>query len=190
LIVDTKSPGITITPIPAVGGERFNEVFFDAVEVPVGNRIGPENGGWRLIGESLATERHVQFSPARVSQDFADLLDWLRERDLLDDPVVRHRLSDVAVQVAEVEAHALAMLERVQDGRDAVVEAAANKLAGSEAAQAVARVAGDLGVPDSVVTGSHLEFAWRQSISETIGGGTSEIMRGVIAGHGLGLPIR
>ncbi|WP_420639519.1 acyl-CoA dehydrogenase family protein [Candidatus Poriferisocius sp.] len=190
LIVDMTSPGITVSPIPAVGGERFNEVFFDDVEVPLANRIGEENGGWRLISESLATERHVQFSPARVQQDFAELVSWLKERGLTDDPVVRHRLVDTAVVVAEVEAHALALLEAVQDGRDAAVEAAANKLAGSEAAQAVARVAGDLGAPESVMVGSEIEFLWRQSISETIGGGTSEIMRGVIASQGLGLPIR
>lgn len=190
LIVDRRSPGITVSPIPTATGERFNEIFFDDVEVPVANRVGDENGGWRLISESLATERHVQFSPARVSRDFEDLVAWLKERGLTDDPVVRHRLSETAVLVAEVEAHALAMLEAVQDGRDAVVEAAANKLAGSEAAQAVARVAGDLGASDSLVVGSQIEFLWRQSISETIGGGTSEIMRGVIASQGLGLPIR
>ncbi len=190
LIVDRRSPGITISPIPTATGERFNEVRFDDVEVPVANRVGEENGGWRLIGESLATERHVQFSPARVAQDFDDLVSWLREHGLTDDPVVRHRLSETAVLVAEVEAHALAMLEAVQDGRDAAVEAAANKLAGTEAAQAVARVAGDLGAPESVVAGPRLEFLWRQSICETIGGGTSEIMRGVIAAQGLGLPIR
>jgi len=69
------------------------------------------------------------------------------------------------------------------------VEAAANKLAGSEVAQEVARLAGDLGVPDSVVVGPQIEYLWRQSISETIGGGTSEIMRGLIAGRGLDLPM-
>ena len=136
LIVDRRSPGITISPLTALSGERFNEVFFDDVGVPVENRIGEENGGWRLIGESLATERHVQFQPSRVRRDFEDLVAWLSERGLTGDPVVRHRLSDLAVRVAEVEALALAMCEAVQDGRDATVEAAANKLAGSEVAQA------------------------------------------------------
>lgn len=187
LIIDRTSPGITISPIPAVSGERFNEVRFDDVAVPVGNRIGPEDGAWKIIGESLATERHVQFPPARVRADFDDLVGWLGERDLLGDPVVRHRLADVAVTVAEVEALALAMCEAVADGRDATVEAAANKLAGSEACQEVARLAGDLGAPDSVVRGSRIEYLWRQSICETIGGGTSEVMLGLVARAGLGL---
>ena len=190
LIVDRTSPGISIGPITAVSGERFNEVFFDDVRVPVANRVGEENKGWELISESLATERHVQFSPARVEQDFEDLVAWLSGQGLADDPVVRHKLTDVAVRVAEVEALAMAMCEAVQNGQNPVVEAAANKLAGSEACQEVARVAGDLGVPASLIVGSSIEYLWRQSICETIGGGTSEIMRSVIAGQGLGLPIR
>lgn len=190
LMVDRTSPGITIGGITSVSGERFNEVFFDDVRVPVVNRVGEENKGWALITESLATERHVQFSPARVEQDFDDLVRWLAERELTDDPIVRHKLTDVAVRVAEVEALALAMCEAVQDGKNPVVEAAANKLAGSEACQEVARVAGELGMPESLFVGSTIEYIWRQSICETIGGGTSEIMRSVIAGQGLGLPIR
>lgn len=190
LIVDRTSPGITISPIESVSGERFNEIFFDDVRVPVTNRVGEENGAWSLITASLATERHVQFSPARVAEDFEALVRWLRAHDLIDDPVVRDKLVTAAVRVAEVEALALAMCEAVQNGRNAVVEAAANKLAGSEACQSVARVAAELGAPEALVTGTEMEFLWRQSICETIGGGTSEIMRSVIAGQGLGLPIR
>jgi alkylation response protein AidB-like acyl-CoA dehydrogenase len=75
-------------------------------------------------------------------------------------------------------------------GRPAVVEAASNKLAGSELAQRIARTALELGGTDCLVRGGWLEFLWRQSISETIGGGTSEIMRGIIARVGLGLGAR
>ncbi len=190
LIVDRRSPGITISPIPAIDGERFNEVRFDDVIVPVSNRVGEENGAWTLISEALATERHVQFPPARVRQDFDDVVAWLREQGLTDDPVVRYRLADLAVDVAEAEALALAMLEAVQNGRPVVVEAACNKLAGSEVCQRVARLAGDVGAPEAIVRGSLIEYLWRQSISETIGGGTSEIMRGIIAGNALGLSAR
>jgi alkylation response protein AidB-like acyl-CoA dehydrogenase len=187
LIVDRTSPGISISPIPAVSGERFNEVRFDDVVVPVENRIGGENEGWKIIAESLATERHVSFPPARVRRDFEDLLAWLRERDLMEDPAVRAGLVDLAVDVAEAEALALRMCEAVQSGQEATVAAAANKLVGAEVCQKVARLAGDVGAADSIVVGSDIEYLWRQSICETIGGGTSEIMRGVIARSGLGL---
>ena len=187
LIVDCKAPGVSFAPIPAIDGERFNEVRFDDVLVPVENRVGDENGAWKLMVESLATERHVQFSPSRVRRDYDELVAWVRGRGLDRDPVVRHQLAELAVDVAEANALALAMVDAVEAGQQAVVDAACNKLAGSETAQRIARFAGDLGAPDSVVRGEPLEFLWRQSISETIGGGTSEVMRGVVARAGLGL---
>jgi hypothetical protein len=187
LIVDTRTPGITIAPIPAIDGERFNEVRFDDVAVPVENRVGEENGAWALIVDSLATERHVQFSPKRVLRDFEELVRWVRAHDLAGDPVVRHHLADLAVEVAEVQALTLEMLQAVQDGRSAVVEAASNKLWGSEVCQRIARLATDLGAPEALERDTELEFLWRQTMSETIGGGTSEIMRGLIARNALGL---
>lgn len=187
LVVDRHSPGVTFAPIPSLDGERFNEVRLDDVEVPIANRIGDEDNAWSLMTESLATERHVQFAPKRCQRDFEDLVAWVRETGRGDDPVVRQRLADLAVGLAEVKALSLVMLEAISAGRPAVVEAAANKLAGSELAQRIARTALEFGGTDCLVRGGWLEFLWRQSISESIGGGTSEIMRGVIARAGLGL---
>ena len=79
------------------------------------------------------------------------------------------------------------MLSAVQAGRPAVLEAACNKLVGSEACQSVARAALDFGAPDALARGTMVEFLWRQSLSETIGGGTSEVMRGLVARLRLGL---
>ena len=58
---------------------------------------------------------------------------------------------------------------------------------GSEVCQRVARLASELAAPEALVRGCELEFLWRQTMSETIGGGTSEIMRGLIARNALGL---
>jgi alkylation response protein AidB-like acyl-CoA dehydrogenase len=58
------------------------------------------------------------------------------------------------------------------------------------ACQRVARAALDLGGPEALVHGTRPELLWRQSLWETIGGGTSEVMRGVVARHGLGLGAR
>ncbi len=187
LIVDRTSPGITISPIPSIDGERFNEVRFDDVEVPIANRVGEQDGAWAMMVESLATERHVQFSPKRVLRDFEDLVELVVRTGRQDDPVVRTTIAELAVEVAEVEALGLLMVGAIQRGDAGVVEAACNKLAGSDAAQRIARTAVDLCGVDAISGGSMTEFLWRQSISETIGGGTSEVMRGLIARVGLGL---
>ncbi|MFI5040588.1 MAG: acyl-CoA dehydrogenase family protein [Acidimicrobiales bacterium] len=187
LIVDRRSPGITVSPIPVLDGGRLNEVRFDDVEVPMTNRVGGEGEAWTIMVQALATERHVQFPPKRVQRDFEDLVDWVRSVGLASDPMVRQRLADLSVEVAEAKALALLMLEAVQQQREAAVEAASNKLVGAELCQRIARAAFDLGAPEAVVRGPMVEFLWRQSICETIGGGTSEIMRGVVSRQLLGL---
>ena len=81
--------------------------------VPVENRVGEENGAWTLMVESLATERHVQFSPKRVLRDFEDLVACLVRCGVVDDPVVRQRLAELAVELAEVQALSLVMLDAI-----------------------------------------------------------------------------
>jgi len=187
LIVDRRAHGVTISPIPAFDGERFNEVHFDNVAVPVADRVGEENGAWTLMTESLATERHVQFSPKRVQRDFEELVSWVKAIGLASDPVVREQLAGIAVDLAEAHALSVSLLDAVQHGRNATVEAAFNKLASTDLCQRIARAALDFGAPEALVKGTMIEFLWRQSICETIGGGTSEVMRGVIARARLGL---
>jgi len=187
LIVDMRAPGVTVRPIPVMDGERLNEVHLDHVEVPVANRVGEENQGWAVISQSLAVERHVQFPPRRLVRDLDDLVAWARATGLAGDPLVQARLADLSVDVAAVQALSLMLLSAVEAGRPTVVEAAGNKLASTVLCQRLARAALELGGPESLVLGTQAEFLWRQSLCETIGGGTSEILRGVIARHRFGL---
>jgi alkylation response protein AidB-like acyl-CoA dehydrogenase len=187
LIVDLRAPGVRVAPLPTLDDEQLNEVTLDGVQVPVENRIGLENGAWKVMNEALAVERHVQFPPGRVRRDLEDLVELVKRRGLALDPHARGVVADLAVEVQEVEMHALRVLEAVQKDRSSVVEAAANKIAHTQICQKIARAAFELGGCEVLVCGTSLEFLWRQSAWETIGGGTSEVMRGVVARHGLGL---
>jgi alkylation response protein AidB-like acyl-CoA dehydrogenase len=122
-----------------------------------------------------------------VRRDLEEVVAWVRGAGLERDPLVRRALSDLAVQVREVEMHGLRVLDAMQKGRPAAVEAAANKVAHTVVCQNIARTALDLGGPAALLEGSRLELLWRQSMWETIGGGTSEVMLGVVARQGLGL---
>ena len=190
LIIDKRAPGVTVNPLPTLDGDQLNEVFFDGVEVPAAQRIGPENGAWRIMGEALADERHVQFPPGRVRRDLDEVIGWTRARGLERDPRVRAALADLAVRVAETEAHGLRVLDAMLRGREAAAEAAANKVVHTLVCQEIARAAFDFGGPEAVVSGERVELLWRQSLWETIGGGTTEIMRGVVARQALGLGSR
>lgn len=182
LVVPLDSPGVQIRPIRTIDGHRLNEVILDGVDVPEENRIGPEGGGWRLIRSALATERHLMVLPGRVRRDFDEL-----SRYAGADPRLRAELADIAVDVAEVEALAMCTLAAMESGGDAMVEAARTKLLASRAVQRMARLpvaVGDLG---ALVSGTDQEFLWHETFMETIAGGTSEIMLGILAREALGL---
>ena len=186
-IVDLHQPGVSIEPLPLLDGEQLNAIRLDGVRVEVARRVGPENGAWKIIGEALADERHVQFPPGRLRRDLEEVVAFVRARGVADDPVARRTLADLAVLVQESEMHGLRVLDAVLHGRPGIAEAAANKVAHTDTAQAIARGALELGGPEARVRGAGPEFLWRQSLWESIGGGTSEIMRSVVAKQTLSL---
>ena len=190
LIVDIDAPGVTVSPHPTLDGEQLNEVHLDDVEVPVANRVGPENGAWAIMGEALADERHIQFPPGRVRRDMQEMTSWLRSAGLADDPIVAARMADLGVRALEVEMHALRVLDAMLKGRPAGVEAATNKVVHTVVCQEIARAVMDFGGPLALLEGSRPALLWCQSLWETIGGGTSEVMRGIVARQGLGLGAR
>ena len=186
-IVDTDSPGLEISPLPTLEGDALFECHFDDVEVDASRRVGPEDGAWSLMSEALADERHIQFPAGRLRRDLVEVEAWLVEVGRVADPVVQHALAELRLGVAEAEVLALEVVELAAQGRDTVVAAAANKVFHTERCQDIARAAFEWGGPDSLVHGARVQLLWLQSMWETIGGGTSEVMRGVVARQGLGL---
>jgi 3-oxocholest-4-en-26-oyl-CoA dehydrogenase alpha subunit len=186
-ICDKRAAGVTVSPLPTLDGDQLNEVYFDQVAVPLAQRIGEENSAWPIIGEALADERHIQFPPGRVRRDLDDMVAWLNANGLGADAVVRQRMAELTVRVMETEILGLKVLEAMVKGRNATVDAAMNKIIHTTTCQDIARAVLDLGGPEALVSGAQPELVWRQSITETIGGGTSEIMRSVVSRQLLGL---
>jgi alkylation response protein AidB-like acyl-CoA dehydrogenase len=180
---------VTIRPIPTIDGHRLNEVFLDDVAVPLSDRVGEEGQAWQLIREALAVERHLMLMPGRVRRDLDTLVAWAEQDGALEDPVFADRVRTLVVDTHEVEAVALETLARTEAGLDCTAAAARLKLLGSEAAQAIARCAFELGRESVTEREGDLAFLWRESVMETIAGGASEIMRGVIARSELGMEV-
>jgi alkylation response protein AidB-like acyl-CoA dehydrogenase len=107
LIIDSRTPGITIAPTYCVGNsvaERTNEVVFDDVRVPAGNLVGELNRGWYYLVEALDYERLGTTSFIPTLRRFDRLVDWVktatvRGKPLKDDPVVRQKMAHMAVQM-------------------------------------------------------------------------------------------
>ena len=187
MMIEIDAPGVSLTPHPTLDGDQLNEVLLEEVEIPLENRVGAEDGAWAIMAEALADERHIQFPPGRVRRDMEEMNAWVREQGLDADPRVASRMEDLAVRALEVEMHALRVLDAMQKGRPAVVEAAANKVVHTLVSQEIARAVVDFGGREALVEGARPALLWCQSMWETIGGGTSEVMRGVVARQGLGL---
>ena len=187
LMVDLASPGVRVTPLPTLDGDQLNAIELVDVEVPEDHRVGPEDGAWALIGEALADERHIQFPPGRIRRDLEEFVGWAQHEGLAGDPHVRRRLSELAVRAQEADIHAQRVLESMCRGEDAAEAAAANKVVHTLVCQEIAAAALEFGGPAAVSDGSRMEQLWLQALWETIGGGTSEVMRGVVAKAALGL---
>ena len=194
------APGITISPIVEMTGlHAFNEVFFDDARIPAENLVGQENGGWALAKVTLGNERVSLSGEGALwgrGPTAADLVRLDRDAGGLDDPVLRQRLAEVYIEGEVLRLIRLRTLTAAVRGRQPGPEASVRKALADAHGQHIMGLAkdlagaagmlasaGPLGAPD-------LEWSYGFLFSPalTIGGGTSEVQRNIIAERVLGLP--
>ena len=200
-LVDMTTPGVqTRTIINMAGQHSFNEIYFDNARVPTENLVGGENQGWYIVATALDFERSGITYAAYSRKTLALMERFLEEgraagQAWARDPIARHLVADIAVQVAIQRSFAYRVAWMQSRGLVPNQEASVAKVFGSEtqqrAAQAALRIAGMAGqVSDGVrapMEGRALT-QYLSSISVTIAAGTSEIQRNIIATRGQGLP--
>jgi alkylation response protein AidB-like acyl-CoA dehydrogenase len=201
LLVDLRTPGITISPIRSLTGyPTFAEEFFEDVQVPVENLVGPENDGWRIAKELLVFERSNITRAAQGQRYVDELVDWCREKEGAPDDPLRSEANRMAlarlvekVEIGRALSYRIAQLQA--HGAMTSSLASLSKLYPAEFAfelRAVgAQILGTAGElmssePDVPMHG-HFSEGLLLSMLHRIGGGTSDIQRDVI-GRGLGLP--
>jgi alkylation response protein AidB-like acyl-CoA dehydrogenase len=198
-IVDLKTPGITINPLWEMADTRTNEVFYDEVRISNRYLVGEKNMGWYYMAEALDLERMIAIGG--VEQTFRELLSYIKSTKkngipLSKDTLVRQKMADLAIKI-NIARNFIRQVVWLQD-KEIVpnYESAILKLYVSELYQEVAQVGLEiLGLYGQLRKGSKysvlegiMERFFRASFVITIGGGSSEIMRNIIALRGLGLP--
>jgi alkylation response protein AidB-like acyl-CoA dehydrogenase len=190
LIVDLRSPGVTIRPIVDLTGDaHFAEVFFDNVELADDALIGQEGAGWTQVMAELAFERS---GPERIYSSVVLLDAWLRHVASLGRRGDAARLAgQLTGQLAAVRALSVAVTARLDAGESPILEASVVKDLGTTFEQSVPVLIGDdLGAhPDEPVDSElyrTLLYVSHIAPSFSLRGGTREILRGIIA-RGLGL---
>ncbi len=200
-VVDLNSSGITVDPLWTMSGERTNHVFYDNVRVPKKRLVGEQNKGFYYMMEALASERNQVFVPARLYPILEDLIQYTKEtkykdRPLAEDPIIRDKLAKAAIELDV--ARVLTERSRWMENNEMKMtyEAEATKVVVSELEQRLVNTGMEiLGLfgqleEDSkwVPLRGRIEWYYLHSFMATIGAGTSEIGRNVIAQRGLGLP--
>ena len=212
LLIDMKTPGITVRPIIAITlGHHLNEVFFDNVRVPVANLIGEEGKGWTYAKFLLANERVGNVDVAKFEHYLDQLRHLLAEtkedgKPLAEDPLFQRRLAELEVGLATVKALMADQLAAArQDGAPSLMGAAALKLRGTELQQAILQnVMEVLGRHGLVYQKEAMNAGWNGELigpdesaglvyehlyrrAATIYGGSSEVQKNIIAKGALGL---
>ncbi|MCK4964366.1 MAG: acyl-CoA dehydrogenase family protein, partial [Dehalococcoidia bacterium] len=205
LLVDMKTPGITVRPITnMVGADGFCEVYFDNVRVPKENLLGEKNQGWMIMMTTLSFERGTLASLAgSMRRTLDDLVAFSRGaryngKPLAQDPLVRQKLADLAIGVRVARLLTYRTVWMQGQGLVPTCQASMSKLFGDEMNFEIARVGTE-------IMGLYGQLAWKSNKAPFNGemagnylnnlgclfaGGTPEIQRTIMATIGLGLPRR
>ena len=201
-LVPLDHPGITIKEIWTMGDERTNEVFLDDVWVHDDYVVGDVNKGFQYISEALDLERFTMFTFSPVKQRFDILVDYVRtaSRDgepLRDDPVVRRRMAQLATDLEVSRVLGLRVVQAsMMGGPPPTTQASEYKLFTTELSKRLADASMDICGPGSQLRvrteeaplEGRAESTYRYTVIDTIGGGTSEVQKNIIARRELGLP--
>jgi acyl-CoA dehydrogenase len=188
LLVDMRSPGIHVRPLPTSTGSRhFNEVFFDAVRVPVENAVGAIDAGWVVARETLAHESASIGSSAHGTGDSDALVVLANARGLGGDADVRQAVAQVWIREQLLGLMRDRLQRALRAGRAPDLDGSVLKIFWAEN-----RIAKDeLGLRLLGADGM-LANAWSEQVLDrytgTIGGGTLEVHRNGIGERVLGLP--
>jgi alkylation response protein AidB-like acyl-CoA dehydrogenase len=202
LLVDMRSPGITIRPLVEITGEAwFNEVFFDEVRVPRAHVVGQIDRGWDVVLTTLAHERGGAAPHARLRRELHALFALAHRTPRRDapaacDPGLRQQLAQLAIEVQLARLTAYRNVTEMERSGRPGPEGSILKLFWSELEQRLMETAcAVLGPHATVVRGdprAATDGFWARELlwtrSATIYAGTSEIQRNIIAQRVLGLP--
>ena len=198
-VVDLKSPGITINPMITMAGWRTNEVFYENVKVPKRNLVGEKNQGFYYVMTALDFERMAP--PGTYRRLNEEVIEYAKEkvvdgRPLSKNPLIRQKLAETSIELEVCKLLYYQLPYMLDKGVVPNYQSSMEKMFVTEVWQRVASTGMEvLGLYGQLrrdskraALGGKVGFFYRSSVVETLYGGTSEIMRNIIATRGLNLP--
>jgi alkylation response protein AidB-like acyl-CoA dehydrogenase len=202
-LMPMKSPGLTVIPLQSMTGYvHFCQEYFENVRVPKENLVGEENQGWYIGAALLDFERSGIGSTSGMRRTLHDLIEFYRENQTAAQPATNQRRNlrlKMADRMIEIEAgrnlsYRIASIQ--QAGKIPNYEASMGKVFSSELNYRLAytgfevlQLYGQVRETDKwAKLKGRFGLATQTYLTTTLGGGTSEIQRNIIATRGLGLP--
>jgi alkylation response protein AidB-like acyl-CoA dehydrogenase len=200
-MVPMDSPGVEVRPIVNLLDKAwFNEVVFEDVRVSVADRIGAENEGWRVLTSALGLERITVYRAYIHWRTVAGMVRWAKAHDSVtsgwEEVLWRNRIGQLCTEYEVAELLLWRAIQLHEQGVDYRAQAAMVKLFNTEFAQRLYEAAVDLMGPYGVLRedsplapfSGATSHNFLSAVQDTIGAGTSEVQREIIAQRGLGLP--
>ncbi|MEN2384910.1 acyl-CoA dehydrogenase family protein [Comamonas sp. A7-5] len=206
LLVDMKSPGVTVRPIKLLdGSHEVNEVFFDNVQVPADQLIGEENKGWTYAKHLLSHERTNIADVNRAKRELERLKRIAKTEGVWEDQRFRDQIALLEIDVIALEMLVLRVLSAMKSGKNPLDIAGLLKIKGSEIQQRYSELmmlaagpyalpyiqeameAGYQGdFPGDVLGNAPLAATYFNMRKTTIYGGSNEVQRNIVAQTVLG----
>jgi alkylation response protein AidB-like acyl-CoA dehydrogenase len=190
ILVPNNLPGLALNKLNTLArrGMGTYQVFLDEVRVPVENLVGAEGDGWKIIGSNLELERIAGASGylGCAQQAVDDALLYAHQRHQFGQPiyefqVIKHMLADMQTDVDAARLIVYRAAATVAAGQNALREVSMAKLLASETLQKVSRQGVQILGGHGMLPEADMERYFREGMQSTIGGGTSQIQRSIIA---------
>ena len=201
-LIPMDHPGLEVQSLPTIGKDTTNQVFFEDVFVPDEYLVGERGRGFQYISEALDLERFTMFTLSPIAERTRVLTEHVKQakRDdqpLKDDPNVRRLIAHIATDTAVAKALSTRFVCAAKSGgKPPTIPSSQYKLFTTSLSQRVCKDAldicgasGTLRVDQEFApVAGRFEGAYRATVNETVGGGSSEIQKNIIARRHLGLP--
>jgi alkylation response protein AidB-like acyl-CoA dehydrogenase len=190
-LMDMEQDGVEVRPLVQITGEaEFNELFIEEAHIPAGNVVGGVDNGWRVAITTLMHERAgLAFAlQARVQIALGELIEELRERGVEQDPIVRQRLAQLAIEANVLRLLAYRGLTTAMKSGEPGPEGSLGKWLWADVNQGLTELAQDIQGPRAALVDDTWTYRFLRARANSIEGGTTEILKNIVAERVLGLP--
>ncbi len=190
-LMDMEQEAVQVRPLVQITGEaEFNELFIEEARIPHENMLGGEGDGWNVALTTLMNERSGLgfFLQVRLRQLLDRLTRDAKENGRIEDPLVAEALGDMHVRTETLRLLAYRGLSSIEQYGQPGPEGSLTKWLWSETNQMLAQLAVSVRGPQSLAEGDPWAYELLRSRGNSIEGGTTEILKNIVAERVLGLP--